>query len=114
MGDLVDRHPGDQLVAIDPQVARGRREVRREQQQARRGTEESSSDRSYWPSTRWESIPVTAPSWAPSTWPEAVRNGPDAAPRTRQQTGAGGALVGLVAFVLTEALQRADRAGVAS
>src|SRR5271154_584918 len=35
MGDLVDAHPQDELVAVHTEVARGLRQVRRQQQQAR-------------------------------------------------------------------------------
>ena len=47
------------------------------------GTRSSSSARSYWPSTRCESTPVNAPTWAPSRNPEAERSGPDSGPAER-------------------------------
>ncbi len=40
----------------------------------------SSSAKSYWPSTRWESTPVSAPTCAPSRKPEAERSGPASGP----------------------------------
>ena len=47
---------------------------------SRGGWEASSSDRSYWPSTRWESTPISAPTCRASSCRDTERSGPASGP----------------------------------
>ena len=80
VGDLVDRHPQHQLVAVDAEVARGLREVRREQQQARRHRRRRAARGRTGRARAGRACPVSAPTWAPSSSPETERSGPASGP----------------------------------
>jgi hypothetical protein len=71
---------------------------------SRRGVGDSSSSAmSYWPSTRWESIPVTAPTWAPSSNAEnermAAANGPEPSPMRAVSGSSSGRMVAMLASI---------------